>query len=222
MKIKILAFVVSLVISLSVTLSAQRVFMFGDSHVCGKKYPEQTSKVLKDTFPAIEFSFWGKNGICFHSVNKNPQYLDSLFSFNPDIAIIHLGTNGAYENNFSGKAFREEMESFISLFRERMPECKIVFITPFTNKKRRYRKKGNWFVNKNNRKAADEIVEFVKTHHDTFVIDNNEEVGNLFINSKTLIRPDNVHLTEKGYRLLGTQVGESIVAINDLWTTPEL
>lgn len=214
---------VALFLSLSVFLSVypKKVFMIGDSHVFGKVYPNTTSEVLKKAHPETEFSYWGKNGICFYSLNSNPEYLDSLYSFSPDIVIIHLGTNGAYASNFTRKAFRNEMETFFATFRDSLPDCQVVFVTPFTNKRRKYKKKGRWHINNRNRDAADEIIEFVGAHPNTFVVDNNAEVGMKFLQSRNLIRRDNVHLTPEGYVQLGTMVANEILQIPELWSREE-
>lgn len=191
--------------------------MIGDSHVFGKFYPKTTEEVIKKSQPSTDFSYWGKNGICFYSLNSHPEYLDSLYAFVPDIVIIHLGTNGAYASNFTRKAFRKEIETFFESFRDSLPDCKVVFVTPFTNKRRKYKKRGRWLINNRNRDAADELIEFVNSHPNTYIVDNNAEVGMKFIRSRNLIRRDNVHLTPEGYCELGTMVANDILAIPDLW-----
>ncbi|MCH5229098.1 MAG: hypothetical protein J1F12_03780 [Muribaculaceae bacterium] len=206
--------------SYSLEMNGQKVFMTGDSHVFAKIYPQKTEEVLRSQHPDIDFGYWAKNGICFYSFNSNPEYYDSIFNFKPDILIVHLGTNGAYDNSFSRPAFREEMENFYSTLTDTLPDVKVVFITPFTNKKRKYRKKGKWRINYKNRDVADEIIAFTEAHPTTFVIDNNAEAGLSFLKTKGLIRTDNVHLTEKGYTLLGEQVGKHLLEIDELWASP--
>lgn len=198
-------------------LSAKKVFMTGDSHVFAKVYPATVEEILRNQDSDLEFSWWAKNGICFYSFNTTPEYYDSIFNFQPEILIVHLGTNGAYDNNFTRPAFRQEMETFYTTLTNTLPDVQVVFVTPFTNKKRKKRNKGKWFVNTKNRDVADEIIEFVKDHPNTYVIDNNAEVGMQFLKSPALIRPDNVHLTEEGYQVLGKQVGTQILNIEHLW-----
>ena len=193
--------------------------MTGDSHVFAKIYPQKVEEIIRSEHPDIEFSQWSKNGICFYSFNSTPEYYDSIFAFKPDILIVHLGTNGAYDNAFTRSSFRNEMEQFYSTLIDSLPDVKVVFVTPFTNKKRKYRKKGRWFVNTKNRDVADEIISFTEDHPGTFVIDNNAAAGMKFLKSRILIRPDNVHLTETGYNELGQEVGEEILKIEELWTT---
>ncbi|MCH5225811.1 MAG: SGNH/GDSL hydrolase family protein [Muribaculaceae bacterium] len=191
--------------------------MTGDSHVFAKVYPNKMEEILREKYPQMEFGWWAKNGICFYSFNSTPEYYDSIFAFRPEILIVHLGTNGAYANNFSRHAFRAEMEKFYSTLTEELPDVKVVFVTPFTNKKRKKRKKGRWHVNYKNRDVADEIIAFVADHPATFVVDNNKEVGMGFLKNRELIRPDNVHLTEKGYERLATMVAPQILEFKGLW-----
>lgn len=212
-----LFFSIILTVSGIMGISAQKVFMTGDSHVFAKVYPTKVEELIRSQHPDIEFSWWAKNGICFYSFNSTPEYYDSIFSFNPDILIVHLGTNGAYDDNFSRPSFRKEMENFYATLTDSLPEVKVVFVTPFTNKKRKYRKKGRWNVNNKNREVSDEIIAFVADHPNTFVIDNNSEAGMRFLKSKSLIRPDNVHLTETGYSVLADQVGSKVLNIEQLW-----
>lgn len=204
------------------SLPAQKIFMTGDSHVFSKIYPQKIEEIFRTEHPEIEFSWWAKNGICFYSFNSHPEYFDSIFAFRPDILIVHLGTNGAYANNFSREAFRHEMENFYSVLVDSLPEVKVVFVTPFTNKRRKYRKKGKWYVNNNNRAASDEIISFVNEHPSTYFIDNNAEAGTKFLESRTLTRPDNVHLTALGYNILGEEVGAQLLKLDNLWIKPDL
>lgn len=201
-------------------VSAQRIFMTGDSHVKSKIYPNMVEENLREKFPELEFGWWGKNGICFHSFNTNREYFDTIISFRPDILIVHLGTNGAYGNGFTRKKFRHEMEQFYTTIKTELPELRLVFVTPFTNKMRvRGKKKGRWVVNPHNREAAQEILAFAEEHPDTWVIDNNGKEGLGFLKTRGLIRRDNVHLTETGYRALGNDVAEDILASESLCET---
>ena len=209
-------------LSLLFTLSifgcfGQKVFMTGDSHVNSKIYPHKVEEILRGQHPDIDFGWWAKNGICFYSFKFNPEYYDSIFAFQPDILIVHLGTNGAYDTNFTKASFRQELTAFYDAVTDTLPDVKIVFVTPFTNKRRKYKKKGSWRINYKNRDVADEIVAFVASHPDTYVIDNNAEAGMKFLKSKGLIRKDNVHLTERGYQELGEEVGTEILNIQSLW-----
>lgn len=210
---------ISIIIGLihGVSMNAQRVFMTGDSHVFSKVYPNKIEEILLTQHPDIHFAWWAKNGICFYSFKSNPEYYDSIFAFKPELLIVHLGTNGAYANNYTRKALREDMEQFYSTLTDSLPEVKVVFVTPFTNKKRKNRKKGRWQINYKNGEISEEIKAFVNDHPGTYVIDNNGEAGLMYLKNRNLIRRDNVHLTEAGYEVLGSQVGRHLLEIEEIW-----
>ena len=211
-----------LLITADVAVQGQKIFMTGDSHVFSKIYPQKVEEILRTEHPDMEFDWWAKNGICFYSFNSHHEFFDSILNFHPEILIVHLGTNGAYANNFTRRVFRDEMEKFYSILTQSLPDIKVVFVTPFTNKQRKYRKKGKWRVNYKNRDASDEIISFVGDHPLTFVVDNNKEEGMTFLNSRNLIRKDNVHLTKTGYNILGEHVATEILGIGELWASPDI
>lgn len=196
---------------------SQRVFMTGDSHVNGKIYPQTVEEVLQTQYPDLDFSYWGKNGICFKNFNREPEYFDTITSFNPDILIVHLGTNGAYTDKFKPEEFRSELESFYATVKEAMPDVKVVFVTPFDNRLKKPNGKRGGEVNPSNRLASDVIVEFTKETPGTYVIDNNASVGMRYLDDPNLIKDDKVHLTVDGYRVLGTEVGEELLEIKEIW-----
>lgn len=200
----------------------QRVFMTGDSHVSGKIYPEEVGKILQSNIDSLEYSFWGKAGAGFYSFNDNPEYMDTIFNYSPDILIVHLGTNGSYNAKYTDEKMIADMETFQSLIRERLPEVKIVYVTPFDNKKKsktgKKKKSTSWIVNPNTKKCSEAINAFSNSHSNTYVIDNNGQYGMTFINGGSeLIRNDYVHLTIKGYELLGEQVGNALLEIPGLF-----
>ena len=207
-----------LLISLLVATSmegamAQRIYMMGDSHVGSKIYPRKIEEVIQSKYPDIQFSYWYKNGLRFSNFKTNSEYYNRIDAFKPDILILNMGTNEAYTNRYSSSRFEQNLEGFYAGLIKKLPEVKVVFITPYTNK---LKVEGGYEINNNNRKVSDEILEFVKTHPNTYAVDINGEVGTKFVNSPKLIR-DNVHLTADGYNILGEQVGKSLLEIENLW-----
>ena len=198
-------------------MCGQKIFMLGDSHVFAKIYPEQTFEKIQEFYPGCTFDFWGKNGAEFSTYNANPEYLSSLFEFKPDILIVHLGTNDSYMPVFNKFHFQNELETFYRSIKDSLPECKIVLVTPFVNKRWLNKRRTKWKVNTNTRKCSDEMVEFSESHPDCFVIDNNARAGQSFLRNSRLISRDNVHLTEAGYKELGKEVSEDLVTIEQLW-----
>ena len=221
MKKEFLCVILLFVIVLSV--KSQKVYMTGDSHVTSKIYPNTVEGVLEKVYPDIDFKFWGKVGAKFSSFNETPSYMDSIYNAEPDILIVHLGTNDSY-GDFQNEKFEKELSIFFNDVRKNLPKCKIVFVTPFYNKlKSRKQVKGKkkrqtiYILNEGTRKCSQVILDFAKDKRDVFVIDNNSDAGKIFLSSPQLIRPDNVHLTVEGYQILGEQIGAKLLDLKGLW-----
>lgn len=200
----------------AVEASAFSVFMVGDSHVCSKIYPETVEEMILDADPEIEFGWWGKIGATFETYNESGEYMSHAYDARPEVLIVHLGTNDSYSRQFSKELFLRHVGEFTDHVESHLPDCRVVFITPFYNKL----KDGS--VNHNTRHCADALLEFVKERRNTFVVDNNADYGMHFLNhASTLMRHDHVHLTVEGYRELGEQVGEALVDNSELWMIEE-
>ena len=236
MKIKIL--VLSVLSFISFGAYSQKIFMTGDSHVSIKVYPREVGRLLEESKPEANFSFWGKGGAGFYSFNDNRAYMDSIFNAQPDVLVVHLGTNGSYAVKFDPEKCHNDISTFHSAIREQLPDCKIVYVTPFYNKNRQKigtktvggKKKGKkkskpktvpvygpWNVNHKTRECSDVILTFAESQPDTYVIDNNADAGTIFLDEPGLIRSEYVHLTDDGYKLLARQVTDKLLEINELW-----
>lgn len=192
---------------------AWKVFMAGDSHVCSKIYPRGVEAVLCREEPDVEFSYYGKIGAGFYTYNDSPSMMREIYDAEPDILIVHLGTNDSYTKRFSRKDFLHNVSVFHKAVAARLPECKIVFVTPFYNRLR-----GSGSPNRNTRRCADALLDYAAGFSELFVVDNNASHGMYFLDHRsTLMRPDCVHLTEKGYEELARQVGEALADMEDLW-----
>lgn len=204
MKRNILA---TLIIAVAAILpgNAQKVFMVGDSHVAGKIYPEVVGENLQSEVDGLEFDYWGKNGARFDTFNKNPEYMNRIFQAKPDILVVHLGTNDSYAQEFKKRWFDENIQKFYDNVIGRLPDCKIIFVTPFINKLR-----ANSDPNESTIVCSKAIVDFAASHPNCFVADNNADYGDAFISNPELIRQDNVHLSPEGYEGLGLQVASEI------------
>ena len=195
---------------------AFNVFMCGDSHVCSKIYPERVGDILVDADPEIIFSYWGKIGAGLYTYNDTPEYMHHIYNAKPDVLIVHLGTNDSYTPEFSKEKFTRDLEEFYNNVSHHLPNCMMVFVTPFYNKF----KNGN--INKETRECADAYKEFAADHKNAYVVDNNADYGMFFLDGgDELIRRDGVHLTVEGYEQLGDQVGQGLIDLEALWLLAE-
>ena len=193
-----------------------RIFMVGDSHVCSKIYPERVGDILVDAEPAIDFSYWGKIGASLLTYNESAEMMKRIYDAEPDVLIVHLGTNDSYSHQFNRGQFLEHLTTFYDNVEHHLPDCAIVFVTPFYNRLKDHT------VNHNTRVCADEYLEFASSHRNAYVVDNNADYGMVFLDGgEELIRHDGVHLTVKGYEELGDQVGEGLIETDGIWTLEE-
>lgn len=191
--------------------------MAGDSHVCSKIYPRGVERILCEEEPDINFSWTGKIGAGFYTYIDSPSLMEEIYASEPDILIVHLGTNDSYTKRFNRVEFLRNVETFYKDVTNRFPQCKIAFVTPFYN-----RLKGSSKANRSTRRCADALLDFSAGHRNTYVIDNNADFGMHFLNHHgELMRHDCVHLTERGYAELAEQVGNALAATEDLWIIEE-
>lgn len=210
--------------ALAFAASAQKIFLTGDSHVSAGIYPAEVKKIVESERPSASVSSWGKAGAGFYTFNDSPELTDHIFRADPDILIVHLGTNGCYTPPLDPEKYQNDIQTFYDNVRSRLPECKIVFVTPFYNRNRdvlsssgKQKTYGPWKPNEKTRGVADILIEFVADKADTYVIDNNADAGTVFLDEPGLINADNIHLTPKGYQLLGRQVADRLLDIPDIW-----
>lgn len=210
--------------ALTFAASAQKIFLTGDSHVSARIYPAEVKKIVESERPSASVSSWGKAGAGFYTFNDSPELMEHIFQADPDILIVHLGTNGCYTPPLDPEKYQNDIQTFYDNVRSRLPECKIVFVTPFYNRNRdvlstsgKQKTYGPWKPNEKTRGVADILIEFVADKADTYVIDNNADAGTVFLDEPGLINADNIHLTPKGYQLLGRQVADRLLDIPDIW-----
>ena len=192
-------------------MAAIKVYMLGDSHVAGNIYPKEISNILTKGNSNISFSYSGKNGACFDTYNNSSSLLQQALNYQPNILIVHLGTNDSYTAKFDAKTFTSNVTTFYNKVIQALPPCKIAFVTPFVNKLK------NGETNSSTTKCADALVSFANSHNNCVVINNNKNHGNDFIEGAGLMQKDYVHLTGKGYKLLAEQVGQALLGISSLW-----
>lgn len=203
----------ALILGSAMNAMSVNVFMAGDSHVTSRTYPREVERVLKAKHPDIDFSFFGKIGASFYTYNETPAYMKEIYDARPDILIVHLGTNDSYSGSFSRQRFLENVRQFYDDVENRFPECKIVFVTPFYN-----RLKGHSSPNGSTRSCADALLEFARNCPNAYVVDNNADYGMYFLDhSSSLMQHDYVHLTHEGYDELGSQVGNAVASLGEIW-----
>lgn len=174
---------------------SHNIVMIGDSHVRGNIYPLSVKKILGKQYT---FTYNGKNGYTlarYFSQNK-----DKICRTYPDIIIVCFGTNESYTLSYNADKHYRQLSSFYSNIHKRLPKTKIIFIGPFGNKIR----KGNKYINNYNVKRANEVIRrFSSLHSNCYFIQPCSI-------KECYYQRDKVHLTVKGYQILGHDIGQKI------------
>lgn len=188
-----------------------------------EKHTTQIKIVQEDTSDK-EFSIYGmllekrNPGIQYHSIGVNgasvPSYLkiDSLGSklsiVKPDLAILSIGINDAYVDEFNKENFIENYDSLIVEIKQSNPNVVILFTT---NNDSYYKRK---YPNENAFIVREAMMELAKKHHGA-VWDMFGIMGGLNSIKKWqnngLAKSDKIHFTHKGYRLIGDLLFEAII-----------
>ncbi len=163
-----------------------------------------------------------RDGISFHSIGVNgaavPDYLRcrhfarDLRLLHPDAIVFGIGINDASGPNFDTAVFRRNYLQLIDSIRTVNPDCAFIFVTNNDS----YRKTGRrrYSVNTNGALAR-EVFYRLAAETGGAVWDQFEIMGGLrsmdLWRKAGLGRPDRVHFTAAGYRLLGNLLADALL-----------
>jgi lysophospholipase L1-like esterase len=161
---------------------------------------------LANGHPGIIYSALGSNGASAESYLRSKHMLDQLALVKPDVLIISLGTNDAYERPFYLDRFRAQYDSLLGLIEQAFPDLPIVLTTPGDSWHRDH---------KTNMKVSlvrEEIIVLASKHDcavwDLYTIMGGGNVMNKWFNAG-LARKDRLHFSKQGYALLGDLLGSA-------------
>ncbi len=140
----------------------------------------------------------GVNGAKYCDYNKSDLFFEELKNISPDLVILSLGTNEAFERPYGTEQFREDLEMFL-LKLEKVTACRDILLTtpPSSMIKRRY-------SNKKLGKFADILKEVAQEKNmavwDLYDIMGRENGMRKWAENKLAAR-DRIHFTRQGYYL---------------------
>src|SRR5690554_4664461 len=85
--------------------------------------------VLENNQSGILYHSIGVNGAKYSDYNKYPLFFEQVNALEPDLVIISLGTNEAFDR-LCNDCFYNQMEAFLFLLREQNPQVAILLTTP--------------------------------------------------------------------------------------------
>ncbi len=180
------------------------------------------SKTTNKTFYVYGFYFDSDNaGVVYNATGINGASADSyfnadklyshLYSLDFDMIIISLGTNDTYEHG-GENTFEQNLTKLVRNIKNTLPDIPILLISPtecYWHKKR---------INPRS-EQTNNIVRNVAKKTDCAYLDMYKVMGGKGASDKlyrnSLMRPDRVHLTLKGYQLQGD------LLYNALWNAIE-
>lgn len=107
--------------------------------------PRQTGAVLyglllENGQPGLFYHAIGVNGAAVRHYNRAPLFFEQLPLLQPDLLIISLGTNDAYESGFNPVLFGQQLDTLVSRLRRGSPHADVLLTAPADSyRARRYR-----------------------------------------------------------------------------------
>lgn len=97
--------------------------------------PRQTNAVLyglllENGQPGVFYHAIGVNGAAVRHYNRYPLFFEQLPLLQPDLFIVSLGTNDAFNAGFDPVRFAGQLDTLVSGLRRRCPEAEVLLTAP--------------------------------------------------------------------------------------------
>jgi lysophospholipase L1-like esterase len=181
--------------------------------------PQQTGALLyglllENGQPGLFYHAIGVNGAAVRHYNRSPMFFEQVPLLQPDLFIISLGTNDAYEPGFNPIQFGQQLDTLVSRLRRRSPHADVLLTAPADSyRARRYRNP--------DLARLRTVLRAYCTEHDLAYWDFSVVQGGYGSmrawQQAGLAQPDLVHFTTKGYDLQGLLL---YLALQDGFASP--
>lgn len=164
--------------------------------------------------PGLLYHSIGVNGSMFIHYTKR-AYLEQLAALKPSLLIVSLGTNETFGRRFNKPEFKGQVEAFVRLVKEVMPQTALLLTTPAECYKRvTVNKKRSYVRNDNSQKAAEVIRQVAEEEEiacwDLFQITGGKNACQQW-HSKKLMGRDRIHFTKEGYAEQGELLYRALI-----------
>lgn len=158
--------------------------------------------------PGIVYHSVGVNGAKVDSYLRCPEFTKHLKTLEPDLVIVSLGTNDAYNYTFYPNHYKSVYKQMIANIKAAAPNASLLLTAPGDGMRRR------WKTNTNNEMATKVILELAE-EYDCAAWNFYEVMGGLkSINQWVgygLGKRDFLHLTSQGYALQGKLLYDALI-----------
>lgn len=157
--------------------------------------------------PGLIYDGIGVNGARFADYNKTKLFFDQLKILQPNLMVISLGTNEAFDK-LEKEKYVAELASFIGNVREVLPEVSLLFTTPPPSLVRK--SAPNIFAEE----YAAEMLNLAKEYDiaiwDLYqVLGGNENIRSNYADG--MVARDYIHYTKQGYEQTGALFSEALL-----------
>lgn len=157
--------------------------------------------------PGLIYDGIGVNGARFADYNKTKLFFDQLKVLQPNLMVISLGTNEAFDK-LEKEKYIVELERFIENVREVLPEASLLFTTPPPSLVRK--SVPNIFAEEYAVEILNLAEEYDVAVWDLYqVLGGNEKIRKNYANG--LVARDYIHYTKKGYEQTGALFSEALL-----------
>ena len=162
--------------------------------------------VLENNQSGVLYHSIGVNGAKYSDYNKYPLFFEQINALNPDLIIISLGTNEAFDK-LCDQCFFDQIQTFLSLLREKNPDTTVLLTTPPPSLFKR--KLPNVFCDLYADVMLRNASEYNYAVWDLYhAVGGNKGMDNLIKNG--LIAKDRVHYSSSGYQQQGVLLFEAL------------
>lgn len=172
---------------------------------------------------------YSETGLAYHVIGNNGATFatysmignvgaDVSEMFEPDLIILSLGTNEAF-NKISDSEFRRSIDDFVKELRMTNPDVPLLLVTPQechrkTTTGRRRRKRTTFTVNNNVKRMRNIILDYARDNsipvYDWYKVAGGDGSSHKWIADR-YINTDHIHLTMAGYRLQGNLFTDALL-----------
>ena len=163
--------------------------------------------ILENNESGILYHSIGVNGAKYSDYNKYPLFFEQLSVLNPDLIVISLGTNEAFDK-LCDQCFYSQVEEFLSALRTKNPNVPILLTTPPPSLFKR-KIPNNFVESYSNNIINNSLVNRYSVWDLYRAMGGNESIQKL--TSQGLIAKDKVHYSANGYYEQGTLLFEALM-----------
>lgn len=171
------------------------------------KFFELYGIILENDKSKINYHTIGVNGSTAQSYLKCDYFSNQLGIINPDLIIVSLGTNEAYDENFSSLEHKYILKDMILQIKTSVPKASILLTTPNDHLKNKELNNNILSVRNNILEICDEFQLYSWDFHS--VMGGENSIKQWY--SKGLVGKDRLHFKRIGYEIQGELFTKAIL-----------